>query len=101
MGWRKWAIIAGQGLGGFVALFALVNLALSLSTFRGEDPAARTAHELGVLWFSTTGERQTSDAAFRTIYERELGADPTPADIRAHFEEGGRGRHLLAGSGHG
>ena len=85
VGWCKWAVITGQGLAGFVALFAAVNLVLSLSTFRGEDPTARTAHELGVLWFSTPGE--TSDEAFRVIYGGELGPEPTPADVRAHFED--------------
>lgn len=85
-GWRKWVVIAGEGLAGFVVLFAVVNLALSLSTFRGEDPVARTAHELGVLWFSTPGERPTSDEAFRVIHGGRLGTDPSPADIRDHFE---------------
>ena len=94
-GWRKWAVIAGEGLAGFVVLFAVANLALSLSTFRGENPAARTAHELGVLWFSTTGERPTSQAAFRIIHGGEVGADPTAADIRAHFERASEGGTFL------
>ena len=94
-GWRKWLLIAVQGVGGFVALFAVANLVLSLSTFRGEGPAARTAHELGVLWFSTTGERPTSDAAFRAIYGAELGSEPTTADIRTHFEHAAEGGTFL------
>lgn len=94
-GWRKWAVIAGQGLAGLIALFAAVNLGLSLSTFRGEDPAARTAHELGVLWFSTTGERPTSDEAFRLIHGATLGASPTSADMRAHFEAASAGGTFL------
>lgn len=94
-GWRKWAVIAGQGLAGVVALFLACNLALSLSTFRGENPAARTAHELGVLWFSTTGETPTSDEAFRIIHGGEVGDDPTAADIRAHFERASEGGTFL------
>lgn len=39
-------MIVGQGAVGFVALFAAVNLVLSLSTFRGEDSLSRTVHEL-------------------------------------------------------
>ena len=94
-GWRKWAVIAGQGLAGFVALFLAANLVLSLSTFRGENPASRTAHELGVLWFSTTGETPTSDRAFRVIHGGEVGDDPTAAEIRAHFEAASEGGTFL------
>lgn len=94
-GWRKWAVIAGQGLAGFVVLFAVVNLGLSLSTFRGENPASRTAHELGVLWFSTTGERPTSDEAFRVVHGGEVGDKPSAADIRAHFERASEGGTFL------
>ena len=94
-GWRKWAVIAGQGAGGFVALFAVANLALSLSTFRGENPASRTAHELGVLWFSTPDGQPTSDTAFRVIHGGEVGDDPTAADIRAHFERASEGGTFL------
>ena len=86
VGWRKWALIGGQALAGLVALFAAVNLVLTLSTFRGENPAARTAHELGVLWYSTAGGRPTSDQAFRVIHGGDVGPDPAPADILAHFE---------------
>lgn len=94
-GWHKWAVIAGQGLAGFVVLFAVVNLGLSLSTFRGENPASRTAHELGVLWFSTTDERPTSDQAFRVIHGGDVGPNPTAADIRAHFERAAKGDTFL------
>jgi len=94
-GWRKWSVITGQGLAGFVALFAVVNLVLSLSTFRGENPASRTAHELGVLWFSTTGEQPTSDQAFRVIHGGDVGDHPTAADIRAHFERASEGGTFL------
>lgn len=94
-GWRKWLMIAGQGLGGFLALFAVANLALSLSTFRGENPASRTAHELGVLWFSTTDGQPTSDTAFRIIHGGDVGDDPTAADIRAHFERASEGGTFL------
>ncbi|WP_235560381.1 hypothetical protein [Brevundimonas sp. Leaf363] len=88
-------MIAGQGAAGFVALFAVVNLTLSLSTFRGEDPASRTAHELGVLWFSTTDGRSTSDTAFRLVHGGEVGPNPTAADIRAHFERASEGGTFL------
>jgi hypothetical protein len=94
-GWRKWAVIMGQGLAGFVGLFLACNLVLSLSTFRGENPASRTAHELGVLWFSTTGETPTSEEAFRIIHGGEVGDDPTAADIRAHFERASEGGTFL------
>ncbi|MBU1347665.1 MAG: hypothetical protein KKA16_12045 [Alphaproteobacteria bacterium] len=94
-GWRKWAVIAGQGLAGFVALFLACNLVLSLSTFRGENPAARTAHELGVLWFSTTGDTPTSAEAFSVIHGGEVGDNPTAADIRAHFEAAAEGGTFL------
>jgi len=87
-------VITGQGLTGFVALFAAANLILSLSTFRGEDPAARTAHEFGVLWFSTPGEQPTSHEAFRIIHGG-LGHSPSAADIRAHLEEASAGGTFL------
>jgi hypothetical protein len=90
-GWRKWAVIAGQAMGGFVVLFAVANLMLSLSTFRGEDPARRIAHELGVLWFSTPDGQPTSDEAFEAIHGRDLGDDPTPARIRDHFRAAAEG----------
>ena len=94
-GWRKWAVITGQGLAGFVVLFLAINLALSLSTFRGEDPASRTAHELAVLWFSTTDDRPTSDAAFRLIHGGDLGDNPSAGQIRAHFERASEGGTFL------
>lgn len=85
-GWRRWAVIAGQGLVGFVALFAVVNLVLSLSTFRGEDPLARTVHELRVLWFSPPEGQPMSPTAFPTIYGRDLGPAPGTAAIHAYLE---------------
>lgn len=94
-GWRKWAVIAGQGATGFVVLFAVANLCLSLSTFRSENPASRTAHELGVLWFSTTGETPTSDQAFRVIHGPTLGPNPSAPDIRDHFEQASTGGTFL------
>lgn len=94
-GWRKWGVIAGQGLAGIVALFLAINLVLSLSTFRGEDPAWRTAHELAVLWFSTTDDRPTSDEAFRILHGGNLGDDPTAGQIRAHFERAAEGGTFL------
>lgn len=85
-GWRRWAVIAGQGLVGFVALFAVVNLVLSLSTFRGEDPLARTVHELRVLWFSPPDGQPMSPIAFPTVYGRDLGPAPDTAAIHAYLE---------------
>ena len=85
-GWQRWAVIAGQGIGGFVALFAVVNLVLSLSTFRGEDPLARTVHELRVLWFSPPDGQPMSPAAFPTVYGRDLGPAPDTVAIHAFLE---------------
>ncbi|KJV40783.1 MULTISPECIES: hypothetical protein [Brevundimonas] len=85
-GWRQWAVIAGQGLVGFVALFAVVNLVLSLSTFRGEDPLARTVHELRVLWFSPPDGQPMSPTAFPTVYGRDLGPAPDTVAIHAYLE---------------
>lgn len=85
-GWRRWAVIAGQGLVGFIALFAVVNLVLSLSTFRGEDPLARTVHELRVLWFSPPDGQPMSPTAFPTVYGRDLGSAPDTAAIHAYLE---------------
>ena len=85
-GWRRWAVIAGQALVGFVALFAVVNLMLSLSTFRGEDPLARTVHELRVLWFSPPDGQPMSPTAFPTVYGRDLGPAPDTAAIHAYLE---------------
>ncbi|WP_288757844.1 hypothetical protein [uncultured Brevundimonas sp.] len=86
-GWRRWAVIAGQGLAGFVALFAAVNLALSLSTFRGEDPLARTVQELRVLWFSPPPGQPMSPSAFPTVYGRDLGPAPDTAAIHAFLKD--------------
>jgi len=85
-GWRRWAVIAGQGLVGFVALFAVVNLVLSLSIFRGEDPLARTVHELRVLWFSPPDGQPMSPTAFPTVYGRDLGPAPDTVAIHAYLE---------------
>ncbi|QYF87905.1 hypothetical protein [Brevundimonas sp. PAMC22021] len=85
-GWRRWAVIAGQALAGLIALFAVVNLTLSLTTFRGEDPLARTVHELRVLWFSPPDGRPMSPQAFPAVYGRDLGPEPTTDAIRAYFE---------------
>ncbi|RYG12441.1 MAG: hypothetical protein EON96_13805, partial [Caulobacteraceae bacterium] len=73
-GWRRWAVIVGQGMVGFVALFAAVNLVLSLSTFRGEQPLERTVRELQVLWFSPLEGRPMSPDAFAVVHGRERGA---------------------------
>lgn len=85
-GWRRWAVIVGQGMVGFVALFAAVNLVLSLSTFRGEDPLSRTVHELRVLWFSPPDGAPMSPTAFPTVYGRDLGPAPDTVSIHAFLE---------------
>ncbi|VXB48660.1 hypothetical protein [Brevundimonas sp. G8] len=85
-GWRRWAVIVGQGMVGFVALFAAVNLVLSLSTFRGEDPLSRTVHELRVLWFSSPDGAPMSPTAFPTVYGRDLGPAPDTVAIHAFLE---------------
>ncbi|MFN3877623.1 MAG: hypothetical protein ACK4MH_04525 [Brevundimonas sp.] len=85
-GWRRWAVIVGQGMVGFVALFAAVNLVLSLSTFRGEDPLSRTVHELRVLWFSPPDGAPMSPTAFPTVYGRDLGPAPDTVAIHAFLE---------------
>ena len=85
-GWRRWAVIVGQGLVVFVALFAVVNLGLSLSTFRGEDPLARTVHELRVLWFSPPDGQPMSPTAFPSVYGRDLGPAPDTIAIHAYLE---------------
>lgn len=79
-------MITGQGLVGFVVLFAVVNLVLSLSTFRGEDPLARTVHELRVLWFSPPDGQPMSPTAFPTVYGCDLGPAPDTASIHAYLE---------------
>ena len=86
-GWRRWAVITGQGMIGFVALFAAVNLTLSLSTFRGEDPLARTVQELRVLWFSPADGRPMPATAFPVVYGHDLGPSPDAAAIHAFLEE--------------
>lgn len=85
-GWRRWAVIVGQGMVGFVAMFAAVNLVLSLSTFRGEDPLARTVQELRVLWFSPPDGTPMSPTAFPTVYGRDLGPAPDTVAIHAFLE---------------
>lgn len=86
-GWRRRAVISGQALAGFVAVFAAVNLVLSLSTFRGEKPVERTIHELQVLWFSPVDGRRMSPSAFPAVHGRDLGRSPDSAAIHAFLEE--------------
>lgn len=83
-GWRRLAVIAAEGLAGLVLLFALVNLALSLSTFRGDDPAGRMAHEVKALWHSPLDGERVSAEAFADIYP-ELGPRPSAERIRAYL----------------
>lgn len=79
-GWRRWLIIVLQSVVGVILIFAVVNLILSLSTFRGDQPLDRTVHELRVLWFSPLDDQPMSGDAFRSVYGRDLGAEP---DTRA------------------
>mgnify|MGYP007088733310 CR=1 FL=1 len=51
-GWRRWAVIAGQGLAGFVVLFALV-MALFGFAFLRRHPSGNSDRPVGqafVLW---------------------------------------------------
>ncbi len=75
-----------QAATGILGLFALLNLALSLSTFRGEQPVARTVHELQALWFSAPDDVEMSPTAFRTIYGRDPGGDAEAGQIRDYLE---------------
>lgn len=94
-GIAKWVLIGFQTLAAVFGLFCLINLGLSLSTFRGEDPAARMAHELGVLWFSTPNGQPTSGRAFEVIHGAALGTAPTAQTILAHFEAASEGGTFL------
>lgn len=86
-GWRRWAVIAGQATLGVIGLFAVVNLVLSLSTFRGEQPLARTVQEIRVLWFSPLDDQPMSPNAFATVYGDDPGAAPDSAAIHAFLEQ--------------
>ncbi|RYG18285.1 MAG: hypothetical protein EON96_05165 [Caulobacteraceae bacterium] len=86
-GWRRWLVITGQAIAGIVVLFAAVNLGLSLSTFRGEHPVARTVQELQVLWFSPLEGRRMPPEAFATVYGRELGPAPDTGAVHAFLEQ--------------
>lgn len=95
-GWKKWSLIAFQALAGLVALFAVVNLTLSLTAFRGDDPVDRMVDEVRGLWFSPAEGKPVSPEAFAAVHGEDVGADPTGAEIRAHFEaEAERGVFLL------
>ncbi|RZJ31149.1 MAG: hypothetical protein EON85_03780, partial [Brevundimonas sp.] len=85
-GWRRWLVIAGQGAIGIVGLFAAVNLVLSLSTFRGEQPLARTMQELRVLWFSPLDGRPMSPDAFAVVHGGDLGPMPDTRAIHDFLE---------------
>lgn len=85
-GWRKWAVIGGQATAGVVGLFAIVNLILSLSTFRGEDPLERTVQELQVLWYSPLDGRPMPPDAFEAVHGDNLGSEPDTAEIHAFLE---------------
>lgn len=80
-------MITGQAVAGIVVVFAVVNLGLSLSTFRGEHPVARTAQELQVLWFSPLDGRRMSREAFAAVYGGELGPAPDTRAIHTFLEQ--------------
>lgn len=84
-GWRRVAVIGGQATAGLVGLFAVANLALSLSTFRGDEPVERMRHELVALWHSPPPGRAPGDRALAQTWP-ELGNRPGAAAIRAHLE---------------
>lgn len=86
-GWRKWLVITGQSLAAIVGLFALINLALSLSTFRGDNPLARTVQELRVLWYSPLDGRAMSPNAFADVHGGDLGPAPSTAQIHDFLED--------------
>lgn len=85
-GWRRAAVVAGEATVGLVGLFAAANLALSLSTFRGDQPVERMRHELVALWHSPPPGRAPGDRALARTWP-ELGARPEASAIRAHLEE--------------
>ncbi|MFJ6023804.1 hypothetical protein ACIQC9_04295 [Brevundimonas sp. NPDC092305] len=95
-GWKKWLLISFQAVAGLVVLFAAVNLTLSLTAFRGDDPVDRMVDEVRGLWFSAAEGEPVSSEAFDIVHGEDLGASPAAADIRAHFEaEAARGVFLL------
>lgn len=81
-GWRRWAVIGGEATAGLILLFAVVNLTLSLTTFRGDDPSGRMRHELVGLWHSAPDGEPLSQTGFISLYGASLGADPTADQIR-------------------
>ncbi|RZJ42055.1 MAG: hypothetical protein EON86_08245 [Brevundimonas sp.] len=89
-GWRRWLVIAGQGVVGIVGLFAAVNLILSLSTFRGDQPLERTVQEVRALWFSPLEGRPMSPDAFAAVHGDDLGATPDTTAIHAFLEREAR-----------
>ncbi|MBU1384295.1 MAG: hypothetical protein KKG14_13390 [Alphaproteobacteria bacterium] len=94
-GWRKWALILFQATVGFVVLFALVNLTLSLTAFRGGDPFDRMVDEVRGLWFSPADGRMVSTDAFVSVYGEDLGPEPSADDLRAHFARKAEGGVFL------
>ncbi|WP_296165444.1 hypothetical protein [uncultured Brevundimonas sp.] len=95
-GWRKWALILFQALVGLAVLFAVVNLTLSLTTFRGSNPPDRMVDEVRGLWFSPADGRGVSAEAFVAVHGEELGPDPSVEAVRGYFErEADQGVFLL------
>lgn len=86
-GWRRWAVIAGEATAGLILVFAVVNLTLSLTTFRGDDPSARMRHELVGLWHSAPDGESLSQDGFMSLYGRALGAEPSAEQIRAYVSD--------------
>ncbi len=94
-GWRKWALIGVQSLAGFVVVFGLSNLALSLWVQPLSEVPRRAALEVQVLWFSALDGHETDPRAFRTIHGHELGTAPDEGDIRAWFDRRAQGRGFI------
>jgi hypothetical protein len=86
-GWRRWAVIAGEATAGLILLFAVVNLTLSLTTFRGDDPSDRMRHELVGLWHSAPDGQPLSRSGFVSLYGQALGTEPSADHIRAYVSD--------------
>jgi hypothetical protein len=81
---------------GFLGIFLLVNLLLSLLTFNDGPPAERVLRELKVLWFSPPDETPMSPDAFANVYGSDLGSHPDSETIKAFITRDAQdGRFVL------
>lgn len=65
---RRRALFAGLRLAGWILfLFACSNLALSLATFRGDDPIGRLRYEFAVLHSSPPPGQRVSSEGFARV----------------------------------